>query len=66
MEPIFALMGADEQLMVPIREYMLVWFPGSVLVVCIMTGNSVLRACGDTKTPSMLMAAGAGLKTKGK
>ncbi|HCI88498.1 MAG TPA: MATE family efflux transporter, partial [Gammaproteobacteria bacterium] len=60
MEPLFALMGASEELMVLIRQYMYVWFPGSVLVVCIMTGNSVLRACGDTKTPSMLMAA-AGL-----
>lgn len=60
MEPIFAVMGASEELMVPIREYMVIWFPGSILVVCIMTGNSVLRACGDTKTPSMLMA-GAGL-----
>lgn len=60
MEPLFRLMGASETLMVPIREYMVVWFPGSVLIVCIMTGNSVLRACGDTKTPSMLMA-GAGL-----
>lgn len=60
MEPIFRLMGASQELMLPIREYMVVWFPGSVLVVCIMTGNSVLRACGDTKTPSMIMA-GAGL-----
>lgn len=60
MEPIFRLMGASQELMQPIREYMVVWFPGSVLVVCIMTGNSVLRACGDTKTPSMIMA-GAGL-----
>ena len=60
MDPIFRMMGASENLMVPIREYMVVWFPGSVLVVCIMTGNSVLRACGDTKTPSILMA-GAGL-----
>ena len=60
MEPIFFLMGASEALMGPIRQYMVVWFPGSVLVVCIMTGNSVLRACGDTKTPSMIMA-GAGL-----
>ena len=60
MEDIFSLMGASEQLMVEIRKYMLVWFPGSVLIVCIMTGNSVLRACGDTKTPSILMAA-AGL-----
>lgn len=60
MEPLFRLMGASETLMVPIREYMLIWFPGSVLVVSMMTGNSILRACGDTKTPSMLMA-GAGL-----
>ncbi len=60
MEPLFRMMGASEDLMGPIREYMLIWFPGSVLVVCIMTGNSILRACGDTKTPSMLMA-GAGL-----
>jgi Na+-driven multidrug efflux pump len=45
MEPLFALMGASEVLMVLIRQYMYVWFPGSVLVVCIMTGNSVLRAC---------------------
>ncbi len=59
MDDIFRLMGASERLMPSIREYMVVWFPGSIMVVCIMTGNSVLRACGDTKTPSILMA-GAG------
>ena len=48
MEQIFTLMGASDQLMVPIREYMNIWFPGSVLIVCIMTGNSILRAIGDT------------------
>jgi len=60
MGDLFRLMGASEQLLVPIQQYMVIWFPGSILVVCIMTGNSVLRACGDTKTPSILMAA-AGL-----
>ena len=60
MDSIFHLMGASESLMPAIREYMVVWFPGSIMVVCIMTGNSILRACGDTKTPSILMAA-AGL-----
>lgn len=60
MDDIFRLMGASDQLLVLIRQYMVVWFPGSVLVVCIMSGNSVLRACGDTKTPSILMAV-AGL-----
>ncbi len=57
MEPIFRVMGASEELMLPIREYMVVWFPGSVLMICIMTGNSVLRACGDTKTPSITLRA---------
>ena len=60
MDSIFNLMRARESLMPAIREYMNVWFPGSIMVVCIMTGNSILRACGDTKTPSILMAA-AGL-----
>ena len=60
MEDLFRLMGASESLILLIREYMEVWFVGSVLVVCIMTGNSVLRATGDTKTPSILMAS-AGL-----
>ena len=57
MDRIFMLMGASDQLMIPIREYMNIWFPGSVLIVCIMTGNSILRAIGDTKTPSILMAS---------
>ena len=56
MEPIFGLMGADPALFSAISAYMNVWFPGSVLVVCIMSGNSVLRACGDTKTPSILLS----------
>ena len=60
MDSIFNLMGARASLVPAIREYMVVWFPGSIMVVCIMTGNSILRACGDTKTPSILMA-GAGL-----
>jgi len=60
MDTIFALMGASAELMLPIRAYMNVWLPASVLVVCMITGNSVMRACGDTKTPSMIMA-GAGL-----
>ena len=58
-DQLFLAMGASPDLLVPINEYMSVWLPGSVMVVCIMTGNSVLRACGDTKTPSILMA-GAG------
>ncbi|MCY4264183.1 MAG: MATE family efflux transporter [Gammaproteobacteria bacterium] len=56
MDPIFTLMGASQQLLMLIRQYMVVWFPGSVMMVCIMCGNSVLRACGNTRIPSLLMA----------
>ncbi|MEX0618933.1 MAG: MATE family efflux transporter [Pseudohongiellaceae bacterium] len=56
MDDIFILMGASEQMLDPIRAYMVIWLPGSVMLVAMMTANSVLRACGDTKTPSILMA----------
>lgn len=59
MDRIFLAMGASAVLET-INQYMVIWLPGSVLVVCMMTANSVLRACGDTKTPSIVMA-GAGL-----
>lgn len=61
MDPVFGAMGASDALMAPIRRYMTVWLPGSVMIVCIMTGNSVLRAAGDTRTPSMLMATAGAL-----
>lgn len=60
MEPIFRLMGAPPSLMPLIREYMDIWLPTSVLLVAMICGNAVLRANGDTRTPSLVMA-GAGL-----
>jgi len=60
MEPLFALMGADAGLIALIHDYMSIWFPGSVLLVGLMTANSILRAHGDSKTPSIIMA-GSGL-----
>jgi len=60
IDPIFALLGATEDLMPFIRDYICVWFFGSVFLITPMIGNAVLRASGDTKTPSMIMGA-AGL-----
>ena len=57
LDEIFGLLGASGELLVLIREFMIVWLPGSLLMVCMMTGNSILRANGNTRTPSMLMAA---------
>jgi putative MATE family efflux protein len=58
IEPIFRLMGADLAQLVFIKEYMLVWYGAGVFLAMPMVGNSVLRASGDTKTPSYVMAVG--------
>ncbi|MEP1445540.1 MAG: MATE family efflux transporter [Paraglaciecola sp.] len=54
--PIFRLMGADQIQLILIREYMLVWYAAGIFLAMPMVGNSVLRASGDTKTPSYVMA----------
>ena len=60
IEPIFKLLGATPELLIYINEYMSVWFIGSALLITPMIGNAVLRASGDTKTPSVIMG-GAGV-----
>lgn len=57
-EPVFRLMGAGDDLMPLIMQYMNIWFLGAVMLVIPMIGNSILRASGDTKTPSIIMALG--------
>ena len=57
---IFLALGASPALLPSIRDYMDIWMPSSVLLVAIICCNAVLRANGDTRTPSMLMA-GSGL-----
>nr|WP_240919969.1 MATE family efflux transporter [Paraglaciecola sp. 20A4] len=58
VDPIFILLGATDQLLVHIREYMVVWYAAGVFLAMPMVGNSILRASGDTKTPSYVMASG--------
>lgn len=55
-EPLFHVLGASSEVMPYIHQYMDVWFAGAMLLVLPMVGNAVLRADGDTKTPSMIMA----------
>lgn len=59
-DEIFLLLGAEESLLPLIHDYMDYWFIGCVCLIGPMIGNAVLRASGDTKTPSMIMGS-AGL-----
>lgn len=61
IEPVFVLLGATENLLPYIHDYMVVWYVAGVFLALPMVGNSILRASGDTKTPSMIMAAGGGI-----
>ncbi len=59
-DELFTLLGAQASLLPLIHEYMDIWYVGSVCLIGPMIGNAILRASGDTKTPSMIMG-GAGL-----
>jgi putative MATE family efflux protein len=59
-DDIFLLLGASEALLPLIHDYMDIWFIGSICLIGPMIGNAILRASGDTKTPSIIMGS-AGL-----
>nr|WP_297348297.1 MATE family efflux transporter [uncultured Glaciecola sp.] len=61
IEFIFSLMGADNALMPFIQAYMVPWYVAGIFLAIPMVGNSVLRAFGDTKTPSIIMAVGGAI-----
>lgn len=56
----FLLLGASDALLPLIHQYMDIWFLGCICLIGPMIGNAVLRAAGDTKTPSLIMGS-AGL-----
>lgn len=61
IKPVFNSMGATPELMIHIQAYMGPWYLAGVLLAVPMVGNSVLRASGDTKTPSIIMATGGAI-----
>lgn len=57
-DPIFRALGANDEQQVLIAQYMDVWFLGSPLLAIPMIANAVMRANGDTVTPSRFMMLG--------
>ena len=55
IDPVFRLMGATDEIMPLIREYMEIWYLAIVFVVTPFIGNSAIRSTGDTVTPSLIM-----------
>ena len=61
IELVFSMLNAPVLLMPYIYDYMGLWYLSSVFLSLPMVGNSVLRACGDTRTPSVVMASVGGI-----
>ncbi len=61
IEPLFRLLGATDAMMPFVRQYMLIWYPGMVFYVVPTVGNNIIRATGDTLTPSVVMLVGVAI-----
>jgi putative MATE family efflux protein len=59
-DELFTLLGAEAAVLPLIHQYIDIWYIGGVFLIGPMIGNAILRASGDTKTPSLIMG-GSGL-----
>lgn len=55
IEPLFIALGARGEVLEYVRQYMVIWYLGTPLIVMPQIGNSGVRATGDTKTPAKIM-----------
>ncbi len=55
IDPLFTAMGADENILPLIRDYVTIWYFSPLFIMMPMTGGSVMRALGDTKLQGNLM-----------
>lgn len=59
LDPLFRLLGAPDELLPRIREYMEIWYLGAPFIIVPMVGNNAIRATGDARIPSAIMVFGA-------
>lgn len=59
IKPLFSFLGAKGNILIYINEYMTVWYLGMTMLVIPQIGNNIIRALGDTKIPSLIMAFAA-------
>lgn len=57
LDPLFRALGAGEELLALVRDYMVVWYAGLVFMILPMTAMATLRASGDSRLQGILMAA---------
>jgi len=55
LDPLFRLLGASGEVLRQVKEYMLIWYLGSIAVAMPAVGDSCLRATGDMIRPLIVM-----------
>ncbi len=63
VHPLLRAMGGRGDTLALAEQYMTLWLPGVLFVIFPMVGNNVIRATGDTLTPSLIMTVGLGVNT---
>lgn len=53
--PTFKLLGASDEVLPYVTEYMTIWYVAILFVIVPFVGNSAIRATGDARTPSLIM-----------
>jgi len=61
LEPLFRLLGATDAMMPFVEQYMVIWYPGMIFYIVPIVGNNIVRATGDTLTPSIVMLVGVAI-----
>lgn len=59
IDSLFTLLGANENTLPLVRDYMSIWYSGMIFIAVPMTGNGAIRAKGDTKSASFIMMIAA-------
>ncbi len=59
IDPFFSLLGADDETLPLVRQYMVIWYWGVGFLIVPMVGAAAIRATGNTKMPSLIMMASA-------
>lgn len=56
--PVFTRLGAGEQTLPLVGQYMRIWYLGAVFMTLPMMGNGILISCGDSKAAARFMMLG--------
>lgn len=59
LEPLFRLLGADDQVMPLVADYMVIWYLGLVFMLPPMAAVGAIRATGDSAGQSIVLISGS-------